>query len=309
MPPKSFLNSILRLILLFVGFNILGAIVTQLLLKGLFNVDVLSVLNKINGPDVDSATINALKFIQFIQVFFSFVIPAHLFAKQQSGNEVVDYLKLKPTPWKHFLIGIVFVFAISPLVSFTSFLNEQITFPSFFSNVESFFRNQQTQAEKFSVLFLRDNTGKDLIINLFVVGFLAAISEELFFRGVLQKILINRIKNIHFAILACAILFSALHQEFYALIPRILLGMLLGYAYVFSNSLWVPISIHFVNNATAVILDSLYKQGFSSFNPNSNEYFGFTGLIISLIATITLFWYWRKNKASSIAIIYGERLD
>ena len=158
-------------------------------------------------------------------------------------------------------------------------------------------------------MFLRDNTGKDLLINLFVVGFLAAISEELFFRGVLQKILIERIKNIHLAIFACALLFSALHQEFYALIPRVLLGMLLGYAYVYSNSLWVPICIHFVNNATAVILDSLYKQGFTSFNPNSNEYFGLTGLLISLIATITLFWYWKKNKAPSIAIIYGERLD
>lgn len=309
MPRKSFLNSILRLILLFIGFNILGAFVTQLLLKGLFNVDVLSVLGKINGPEVDSSTINALKFIQFVQVFFSFIIPAHLFAKQQSGSGIAEYLKLNTTSWKHFAIGFVFIFAISPLVSFTSSLNELISFPDFLSSVETFFRNQQTQAERFSNLFLRDNTGKDLLINLFVVGFLAAISEELFFRGVLQKILIERIKNIHLAIFACALLFSALHQEFYALIPRVMLGMLLGYAYVYSNSLWVPICIHFVNNATAVILDSLYKQGFTSFNPNSNEYFGLTGLLISLIATITLFWYWKKNKAPSIAIIYGERLD
>jgi membrane protease YdiL (CAAX protease family) len=309
MPPKSFLNSILRLLLLFIGFNILGAFVTQLLLKSLFNVDVLTVLGNLNNANVDSSTINAIKFIQFIQVFFSFVIPAHLFAKQQSGNEVLEYLKLKPTPYKHFAIGVIFIFAISPLVSFTSYLNELITFPSSLSGVEEFFRNQQTQAERFSVLFLKDNTGKDLIINLFVVGFLAAISEELFFRGALQKILIDRFKNIHLAIFACAILFSALHQEFYALIPRVLLGMLLGYAYVYANSLWVPISIHFVNNATAVLLDSLFKQGYTTFNPNNNEYFGLTGLIISLIATITLFWYWQKNKSNQIAIIYGERLD
>lgn len=309
MPPKSFLNNIVRLLLLFIGFNILGSIVTLILLKSLFNVDGLTVLNALNNAVVDSGTINALKFMQFVQVFFSFVIPAHLFAKQQSSNHVIDYLYLKNTSWKHYLLGGILIFAISPLVAFSSYLNELISFPGFLSNVESFFKNQQAQAEKFSMLFLKDNTGKDLIINLFVVGLLAAISEELFFRGALQKILLDRIKNIHLAIFTCAILFSALHQEFYALIPRMLLGMLLGYAYVFSKSLWVPITIHFVNNATAVILDSLFKQGYTTFNPNSNEYFGTTGLIISIIATITLFWYWEKNKAPSIPVFYGERLD
>ena len=85
--------------------------------------------------------------------------------------------------------------------------------------------------------------------------------------------------------------------------------MLLGYAFIFSKSLWVPILIHFVNNASAVLLDSLYKQNIISYNPNSNEYFGITGIIVSLIATIALFWYWKKNKEASLVIYYGEKLD
>lgn len=309
MHPKPFYQNILRLLLLFVGFNILGTIVTFILLRSLFNVDAISVLNSINSVDVESGSINALKFMQFIQVFFSFIIPAHLFARSHSYHNTVDYLKLNSTHWKHFLLGAILIFAISPFVSFTSMLNEQISFPSFLSNIESYFRNQQIQSEKFATLFLRDNTGKDLIINLFIVGVLAAISEELFFRGVLLNILLERIKNIHLAIFTCAILFSALHQEFYALLPRTILGMALGYAYVYSRSLWVPILMHFVNNASAVILDSLFKQGYTSFNPNSNEYFGSIGLIISIISTITLFWYWKKQKAGSVIIIYGEKLD
>ena len=159
------------------------------------------------------------------------------------------------------------------------------------------------------MLFLRDNTGLNLAINIFIVGVLAAVSEELFFRGVLQKILFDSTKKIHLSIFICSVVFSALHQEFYSVIPRVLLGMLLGYAFIFSKSLWVPILIHFVNNASAVLLDSLYKQNIISYNPNSNEYFGITGIIVSLIATIALFWYWKKNKEASLVIYYGEKLD
>lgn len=300
MQPRSFMQNVLRLLLLFVAFNLIGSVVTLVLLRSLFNIDGVDVINQLQSADVSASTINALKFMQFIQVFFSFIIPAHLFARSQSDNQVIDYLSLHTTHWKHFLIGALLIFAISPLVTFSSAINEQITFPSYFSNIEHYFKNQQIQSQKFATLFLKDNTGKDLLINLFVVGVLAAFSEELFFRGVLQKLLINHFNNVHLAILACAILFSSLHQEFYALIPRILLGLLLGYAYVYSKSLWVPILIHFINNASAVLLDSFFKQGITSFNPNSNDYFGIAGVLISFVATIALFWYWQKNKAPSI---------
>ncbi len=302
MSNRTFLQSLIRLILLFVGFNIIGSIVTLILLKSLFNVDAMEVISLLNSENPDSSAVNALKFMQFIQVFFSFIIPAHLFARSQSNNQVVDYFALHKTKPVNFIVGILLVFSVSPLVSYLSILNEQITFPTYLSSLESFFRTQQVEAEKYATLFLSYNTGKDLIINLFVVAVLAAISEELFFRGVLQRLLMERIKNIHIAIFICSLLFSALHQEFFALIPRTLLGMLLGYAYVYSRSLWVPITMHFVNNAASVILDSLFKQGLSSFDPSKDEYFGVLGLIFSFITTFALFWYWKKSYNKEVII-------
>lgn len=302
MSNRTFLQSIIRLILLFVGFNIIGSIVTLILLNTLFNVNAVEVLNMLSSEKPDSSAVNALKFMQFIQVFFSFIIPAHLFARSQSNNQVVDYFGLHKTKAIHFIIGVVMVFSISPIVSYLAILNEQIVFPEYLSSIESFFKTRQLEAEKYATLFLSNNTGKDLIINLFVVAVLAAISEELFFRGVLQRLLIERIKNIHIAIFICSLLFSALHQEFFALIPRTLLGMMLGYAYVYSRSLWVPICMHFVNNAASVVLDSLYKQGISSFDPTTNEYFGSLGLIFSFITTFALFWYWKKFRKISLTV-------
>ncbi len=310
MSEKTFLQKILRLLLLFIGFNILGSFVTLFLLNMLFNIDGSIVLNIITNIDtLDSSSINALKFMQLIQVFFSFIIPAHLFARSESKNRLFEYFQFNNASFKNYLLGILLVFSVSPLVSYIAELNEQIQLPAFLSSVENYFKQQQIQTEKFALVFLRDNTGVDLLINIFIVGVLAAIAEELFFRGVLQKLILEKVKNIHLAIFICSFLFSALHQEFYTLFPRVLLGMLLGYAYYFSRSIWIPITIHFVNNASAVLLDSLYKQGISSLNPNENEYFGIIGVFISLILSISLFWYWNKNKRARIIYIYGEKLD
>lgn len=310
MSEKTFLQKILRLLLLFIGFNLLGSFVTLFLLNMFFNIDGGTVLNIITNIDtLDSSSINALKFMQLVQVFFSFIIPAHLFARSESNNRLFEYFQFNNASYKNYLLGILLIFSVSPLVSYIAELNEQIQLPSFLSSVENYFKQQQIQTEKFALVFLRDNTGVDLLINIFIVGVLAAVAEELFFRGVLQKIILEKVKNIHLAILICSFLFSALHQEFYTLFPRVLLGMLLGYAYYFSRSIWIPITIHFVNNASAVLLDSLYKQGISSLNPNENEYFGIIGVFISLILSISLFWYWNKNKRARIIYIYGEKLD
>lgn len=309
MPPKTFLQKLIRLLLLFIGFNFIGSIVSLILINWVFNVDVSTVLNIIKNIDsLDYNSINTLKFMQFIQVIFSFILPAQIFAKYESQNQLSDYFEMNTVAWKHVFIAILLVFSVSPLVSYIAELNSQIQFPAFLSGLENYFKVQQEQTEKLTEIFLRDNTGADLMINIFIVGILAAFAEELFFRGVLQKILIEKIKNVHLAVFICSVLFSALHQEFYTLIPRVLLGMLLGYAYVFSKSIWIPILIHFINNASAVVLDSLYKQGYTSFNPNENEYFGAIGLIISLIVSISLFWYWNKVKELNLNTEYGERV-
>ena len=50
-----------------------------------------------------------------------------------------------------------------------------------------------------------------------------------------------------------AFLFSAMHVQFYGLIPRMFLGVLFGYLLVWSGSIWLPVLAHFVNNAAAVI--------------------------------------------------------
>jgi membrane protease YdiL (CAAX protease family) len=94
----------------------------------------------------------------------------------------------------------------------------------------------------------------DLLLNLLVIAIVPAIGEELLFRGYLQQSFSNWLSNPHVAIIVTAVLFSAIHLHFQAFLPRFILGVLLGYLFYWSGSLWLPILAHFANNAQAVII-------------------------------------------------------
>jgi membrane protease YdiL (CAAX protease family) len=87
---------------------------------------------------------------------------------------------------------------------------------------------------------------------LIILALIPAVTEELFFRGMLQNLLKEKV-SVHVAIWISAIIFSAFHMQFYGFIPRMLLGGLLGYFLLWSESLILPIIAHFTNNAIMII--------------------------------------------------------
>lgn len=301
MQGKNFIQSILILLSLIIAGTLVGSILAMFLIEPMLGISVMGNTEVLNIYSNNPATPMALKFFQFFQVFFSFIVPAHLFARFHSNNQSAQYLKLNNTPSIHFVLAALLIFLISPLISFLNEINQNIHLPSSMAKIENTFKALEEKSKIATELFLQVNTNADFIVNFFIVAILAAVSEELIFRGVLQRLMGTIIRNIHINIFICASIFSAFHLQFYGFLPRLALGLLLGYSFHLSKSLWVPILIHFLNNATAVIVDLLYKRNLTSLNPNENEYFGYVGLFISLISTITLFWYWNNIYKKSIS--------
>ena len=131
-------------------------------------------------------------------------------------------------------------------------LNENMTLPSIFSELERWMREAEEQAQS-SVSILLGNQGiGSLIVNILIVGVLAGFSEELFFRGALQRILLSCKINPHGAIWITAIVFSAFHLQFFGFFPRLILGAYFGYLFYWSKSLWLPIILHVFNNSLVV---------------------------------------------------------
>jgi membrane protease YdiL (CAAX protease family) len=135
-----------------------------------------------------------------------------------------------------------------------------------------------------------------------VIALFPAVTEELFFRGVIQKLFNNWTGNIHIAIIITGILFSFAHFQFYGFVPRMFLGIVMGYLLYWTNNIWVPIFAHFANNAIAVIgYFIFYKSGNTGFNPDDiGTSLASPFLYVSLVMFVLtcLYFVQRKRKAA-----------
>jgi len=208
-------------------------------------------------------SINALKWTQLIQTVAIFLLPPLCMAYLWS-QEPLKWLKLTGKRQKikgEIIWAIAIMLAALPAINLLSSWNEQMTLPAFLEQLEQWMKQQEEAAKTLTDKFLSASTLDVLLVNLLLMAVLPALAEELTFRGVLQRLFqgsnvsdFHTVKVPHIAIWVTAILFSAIHMQFYGFLPRMLMGALFGYMLVWTGSLWVPILMHFTNNAMAVIL-------------------------------------------------------
>lgn len=268
-----------------------------------------NILDLISGLSdyANSESINALKYFQVINQIGIFILPAIFYSYLDKRN-VISTLKLNIKPKIITLIfASILIFVSIPFVDWMISVNQSMKFPEFLGNLENWFRESENQATALTELFLKVNTIWGLLFNIFMIGIMAAISEEFLFRGVLLKLFAEWTKNIHLAVIFSAILFSAFHLQFYGFLPRFMLGVLLGYLFVWTKSIWVPIFIHFLNNTIAIIVSFLFNKGVISFGIESVESYNnsvYWGSILLIIIFITLIFLNEKKKTSKNLIRY-----
>jgi hypothetical protein len=93
----------------------------------------------------------------------------------------------------------------------------------------------------------------DLLINLAAVALVPAIVEELYFRGALQSNLKAWSGNYWIAIIVTSIIFSAFHFSYFGFLSRMGLGIVLGFIFQYTKSIWLCMLMHFINNGVAII--------------------------------------------------------
>lgn len=130
--------------------------------------------------------------------------------------------------------------------------NENIVLPETLSGLEAWMKSNEESARNSVEVLLGGTSVGDLVVSLLIVAVLAALSEEIFFRGALQRLLASGPLSPHVAIWLTALIFSAFHMQFYGFFPRLLLGAYFGYLLWWSRSLWVPVMIHAFNNGIVV---------------------------------------------------------
>ena len=232
-------------------------IFTLLLIFGLAFSTVLGVITTM----ISDGNINDLKNLQIVQIIsqvVGFLIPAVVYVMlvQEKPFNYLGFKKLQT--WS--LLGIVAMFTVIPFIGMVSEWNDGITFPESMRALEEQLRNIQVKSEEVIRMFIGQGT---LFSSLMIVAVLAAVSEELLFRSVIQKSLIKLFKNAHIAIVVTAIIFSAFHGDLFGFVPRFILGLMLGYMFWMSGSIFPSMLMHFANNATIVMLYYLNTRGYA----------------------------------------------
>jgi membrane protease YdiL (CAAX protease family) len=190
---------------------------------------------------------------------------------------------------------IILAFCIFPVTSFTGQINSSMHLPLSLSGVESWMVKQEDKADNLIDLLIVANTLPGMLLNLLMIALIPAVGEEMIFRGVFQKILSNLFKSGHIAIWCTSILFSAIHLQFFGFIPRLILGLVFGYLFFWSGTLWLPVISHFVNNAFPVLLSYVQGSDYMKSLPDIKLWQQAIFLPLPVILGSAILLYFRKN--------------
>ena len=207
----------------------------------------------IEAAGVDVTSLNVERAVQFISSVITFIVGGVFVAYLIFENPKEELMMSSWGGGKNYLYGIIALLALLPIVGVLNEWNQEISFPDALAPLEQWMREAEDAAAELQERFLSGTSYLDLIINIVIMAITPAVCEELLFRGVLQNQLEKWFKNAHIAVWVAAIIFSAIHFQFYGFLPRMVLGAALGYLLVYGKSLWLPIVAHCVNNSLAVI--------------------------------------------------------
>ena len=278
------------------GFRI--ATLFLLLFVGVITAGIFTRLLLLIPAVGDAGEVVSIYIGSVMQSVFAIGLPAYLVVAL-TADHPMQYLKTvnhqKLTSQVLFALT---VFVVSyPLASFLARWNSAMELPDLMRGIEEVMRSMEDAAMETTALLLSGSTVGSLVLNLVIIAALAALSEELFFRGALQQFLMEKYRNGHAAVWVTALLFSVVHFQFYGFLPRLVLGALLGYLFLYTRNLWVPVIFHFANNATVILFRFFWgdKEWFSRMEELPVTFSFFTAAVVSALITLLLFRIYPKK--------------
>ena len=229
------------------GLLIAGMLLAQLggswILKAVYGEEALGSLKEL-GTRHPAAWI-WIRGIQVAHAVFSMLLPALIINKSVTGKWWPAHDPGEQSPWMPLVMIPVMLFSFMPLMQTLYVFNQQLRFPGIMQDI---LMKMEIEMNGMVEGMLADMSVPAIMANVFIIVILAAVCEELFFRGVLQRLLARKI-DIHIAIFISAFAFSTIHMQFFGFLPRLALGVLFGYIYMRTNRMTAPIFAHATFNA------------------------------------------------------------
>ncbi|MDH3268791.1 MAG: CPBP family intramembrane metalloprotease, partial [Ignavibacteria bacterium] len=209
--------------------------------------------------------------------------------------------------WKELLLFILGIIILTPLLQsylyIQNYLIERWAESSQFINSIKYLLDSLNELieKTFGNLIHADNIVEMLLV-IITISIIPAICEEVMFRGYVQRSFSFKFKS-HTAALLTALFFALYHFNPYGLIPLAIIGFYLGFAAYSSQSLVIPIVLHFLNNFFAVMLyfiigdDELFKSNVSDVESlDANIIYFFLLLFMFSVLIYFINNYYKKSK-------------
>ncbi len=229
-----------------------GAAITILLGTFFFFLCIFSLVSSLIIPHISDA-VTATRLLTFFQALFLFIVPA-LTTAVLSTRLPATFLAIDRRPRLIPTLLVIAVLTVAiPAMNMIIEWNAGMHLPDNMKGLEDIIRQMEETAAQATETIMGSDTIGSLIVTILIVGVMAGLSEELFFRGALQRSLSSTSMNRHVAVWLTALIFSAIHFQFFGFIPRLLLGAFFGYILLWGGNLWYCIIAHAANNILATL--------------------------------------------------------
>ena len=209
------------------------------------------------GLNFEKADVNALRLLTMGGQLLLILLPTLIFARAVYHENTSFILRMRIPTFKEigaFIFGLILLMPL--LQNFLSIQNFVIQKLASSNLLLKKIFDMLDQIDK-----LVDKTYGSLLTShsmfegsfiIFIVAVIPAICEEMLFRGLVQKSFELKLGPL-WSIVITALFFGLYHFNPYGLVALVALGAYFGYAAYQSNSIFVTMSLHFMNNFISVV--------------------------------------------------------
>lgn len=213
------------------------------------------------GADFKNADINAIRLMQSAGQILFLLVPAIIFTKMFYTN-VSKAIRLNKVNFFEIILFSVGSLLLTPMLQSYLAIQEFLVVKAakkfaFLNEIKKLLDELEIKITETYEIFLKVDSPLEIIFVVFVIAVTPAFCEEFLFRGYIQRSFEGKFSRFSAALIT-AIFFGLFHFHPYAIVPLTLLGFYFGYAAYKSNSILIPVILHFINNFIAVIIYQLF---------------------------------------------------
>lgn len=142
------------------------------------------------------------------------------------------------------------------------------------------------------------------IILIISVAIVAPIYEEIIFRGILLKGMAKKVNPI-IALVVSSLLFAVVHLNVPQFINAFILGLVIGFIYLTTQSIYLSIFAHFINNLLALTVSSKFALIGGKYAIEIHGMFFILGITLLVIACMG----YKQNKIRNVPEIYNQFIE